>query len=871
MQYEDDAGDSTEDQVKNGCIKTDHSDTDCNNNSVKVGSDKKTSEFCFKIPYDEWIKLPFFTTPSYKRLDGNWTDVFARYFNAVQPVCVLAFKYNRIARSTRAASFGTFSAKCKHTKCNAVYQMTIADKPILGEQIVVQVKRTGEISAENEDRSRFVKGCRRDQMKKDMESKSPLLYRSELLVDADYNQLNAGNLSAVPSKDVLKQVRAEERQYEKLSDCVVREVYAVKRTLEILDTVSSSVKGYIQFIGYEPFFIINFCAEQIDLLTEACQKGDAFLYFDATGLSMKRPMDQPKRMYMYCLVLQSRRHTESIRVAEMLTNDHTTPSILNFLMRIRHALTKGRRYKNPRKIETDFSFAMIHAACRAFNSCDLVTYLTRCWDTIENATTMPASLTVLHICAAHMLKIFQRMIVQSTEKSKKRKFWLYVLARLQTTSSLGTATSLIEDFTTVCRSTSLNNRAIKALDRLKAAVQMHENDTESEDTTMHQTSHEDQEGTLRMMSPFYDYFNQVVSNAYVSYDTGEENPFYNPKLVVKLVKDYLPFFPLWSGIHLSESRRNIHEGSSRDSNAVVERQFATVKHDVLRKERNINPGKACRLLYVSAKGLAKYAVVSSRKKKDKDDTQEEEKWQRLSQKDKVKKKKSIYFSSPTEKEFKNMSSTKKETEEKDASRESCDKRKDTKSKSTPKDSLQQRRKGKEPYLSDKMTKTQRVAECRPPTGRSLPPSFDFSDENAMKWGGFDKKKTGISLSNTCTIDNILTALYIIVCSRPDVLQELKKCTDTATQVVLEICLNEMVQRKWTEAKVKFVQDLLKKRESKVDLFGTEFEMAVKHLVRPQRHTSEIYCVECFASRSTQHELIELGIGESRQNSIHELL
>ena len=218
-----------------------------------------------------------------------------------------------------------------------------------------------------------------------------------------------------------------------------------------------------------------------------------------------------------------------------------------------------------------------------------------------------------------------------------------------------------------------------------------------------------------------------------------------------------------------------------------------------------------------------------------------------------------------------MSSTKKETEEKDASRESCDKRKDTKSKSTPKDSLQQRRKGKEPYLSDKMTKTQRVAECRPPTGRSLPPSFDFSDENAMKWGGFDKKKTGISLSNTCTIDNILTALYIIVCSRPDVLQKLKKCTDTATQVVLEICLNEMVQRKWTEAKVKFVQDLLKKRESKVDLFGTEFEMAVKHLVRPQRHTSEIYCVECFASRSTQHELIELGIGESRQNSIHELL
>lgn len=79
--------------------------------------------------------------------------------------------------------------------------------------------------------------------------------------------------------------------------------------------------------------------------------------------------------------------------------------------------------------------------------------------------------------------------------------------------------------------------------------------------------------------------------------------------------------------------------------------------------------------------------------------------------------------------------------------------------------------------------------------------------------GLIRENPGNSLSNTCTIDNILTALYIIFCSRPDVLQELKKCTDTAKQVVLEICLNEMVQRKWTEAKVKFVQDLFQSRLS----------------------------------------------------------
>ena len=68
-----------------------------------------------------------------------------------------------------------------------------------------------------------------------------MLYWFELLVDA----VNAENLSAVPSKDVLKQLRTEERQYEKLIVCVVRGVYAVKRTFEILDIVLSSIKGFL--------------------------------------------------------------------------------------------------------------------------------------------------------------------------------------------------------------------------------------------------------------------------------------------------------------------------------------------------------------------------------------------------------------------------------------------------------------------------------------------------------------------------------------------------------------------------------------------------------------------------------------------------
>lgn len=79
----------------------------------------------------------------------------------------------------------------------------------------------------------------------------------------------------------------------------------------------------------------------------------------------------------------------------------------------------------------------------------------------------------------------------------------------------------------------------------------------------------------------------------------------------------MPFFPLWSGVLLQEPDRNLTEGSNRDTNAVVERHFATIKNEILHKEKNINPAKACRLFYISAKGLAKASLASIKKTESK--------------------------------------------------------------------------------------------------------------------------------------------------------------------------------------------------------------------------------------------------------------
>ena len=50
--------------------------------------------------------------------------------------------------------------------------------------------------------------------------------------------------------------------------------------------------------------------------------------------------------------------------------------------------------------------------------------------------------------------------------------------------------------------------------------------------------------------------------------------------------------------------RNIKAGELRDRNAIVERQLAAIKQEILQRERNINPGKACLVLFIKTKGQA---------------------------------------------------------------------------------------------------------------------------------------------------------------------------------------------------------------------------------------------------------------------------
>ena len=51
----------------------------------------------------------------------------------------------------------------------------------------------------------------------------------------------------------------------------------------------------------------------------------------------------------------------------------------------------------------DYSWAMIHSACLAFNRINIASYLDNCWEFVNLNSTKLNFPTVLHLCSAHIM------------------------------------------------------------------------------------------------------------------------------------------------------------------------------------------------------------------------------------------------------------------------------------------------------------------------------------------------------------------------------------------------------------------------------------------------------------------------------------
>ena len=90
----------------------------------------------------------------------------------------------------------------------------------------------------------------------------------------------------------------------------------------------------------------------------------------------------------------------------MISSDHGTAEITHFLnkwvLTCKVVLHKDMRID---QIEMDYSWAIMHSTCLAFNKLSIALYLTKCWEIINNKTSIKSTITTVYISVRHILCI----------------------------------------------------------------------------------------------------------------------------------------------------------------------------------------------------------------------------------------------------------------------------------------------------------------------------------------------------------------------------------------------------------------------------------------------------------------------------------
>ncbi|KAL0176938.1 hypothetical protein M9458_029268, partial [Cirrhinus mrigala] len=360
------------------------------------------------------------------------------------------------------------------------------------------------------------------------------------------------------------------------------------------------------------------------LVTHMRKKSPVTLYLDATGSVVSKIPEQKKRVLYYALVLAGQGHgTPPLPIAEMLSNDHTVPSVSFWLMKFVHNLSKYTTL-TIRYLETDYSWALIQAALLAFNKESILSYLDRCFDICQGKDDGMDSkgFTVIHLCSAHVLKAVAQAICRHVTDKGHREFVIFVFARLQNSQTLDEAIWIFQALCIVLQTRTNTASVKKSIKALQGLIQSFNLDIDMPENRV-QMSADDKDvqsrtivGRSRFSTVFRRAFDEATTAVTEEEESSEENLYYSPSIIQTLFNTYMPIFPMWSGVMLGDLERHAadkdiasvedggqrQDNKTRETNCHVEGWFSIVKQHILMKARRLRPGNFVRKMYSSLQG-----------------------------------------------------------------------------------------------------------------------------------------------------------------------------------------------------------------------------------------------------------------------------
>jgi hypothetical protein len=342
--------------------------------------------------------------------------------------------------------------------CSVFCRLTVGDRPADKHDIIISVQIFGKCShlaTDSDDQVIFLRtnerqlaGNRRLAMgKKIIREKytaTDVYYRG--LAEISQDKLKAGNTSDHPKPHKIRQAAYEVRKSERPDDNVYLSLNVLRKAWMASED-STVVKGYIQLLGMYPFCVMFYTEQQIRRYCDLCQDANSStLFFDSTGSVIRRFNDSTEKVpYFYTMLMNDE---QNIPAFEFLTTKHTGEWIASF---VKYFLRSVRDYAHdaikPKRVITDFSYAMMNATLDGFNSMTLISYLGFAFQMLNANTTseQASNTTLLFLCGAHMMKAMSMKLTRRNVDKSKRKVTLVFYASLQYSASLLQAGKIYAD------------------------------------------------------------------------------------------------------------------------------------------------------------------------------------------------------------------------------------------------------------------------------------------------------------------------------------------------------------------------------------------------------------------------------------------
>lgn len=523
----------------------------------------------------------------------------------VNNVCIIIFKY--VVYSKKTTDVVVF-ALCKHNKYGCKKFKILVNR----RNRAVKVYSTSLNYTHKNYLAREIKGVERQIFKKRLVNIRPSALKKETLLLASQSGLpltEGKNLQDVVSDVTLRKIKYESH------NALIRD----KDDLYDIMLMQQDDVDFIREVSL-PLNIKLFSIEQLSVLkSETSKDSSSYIHFDATGGIIRRPkiLKSNKRIYFYTAVISLKKAKRIFPIFSMISEIHNSNAIFKLFSDFRYFCEENNFWPSFSGIVTDFSFANIHAACKAFNRCSLKEYLEKCYKLAmqDKKITGNDGFIGIHLCCAHFMKMMCKDVDNLSKCEEQRIYFKDQLAIAILINNINDCLTFIKNIYVILMSPFLNSAVEVAQDNLRLlstsecleAFKFHN----VEDSTSEYFEYENKSESLSRSSPFYLHIMQNVTKQINIESSGNcENKLYNTDLYNLILNKYIPYLPLWSGIVLN--CRSI-------SNCYVETYFGQLKNITLEGQRNIRCSHFIRKLRddtLSLKTEAELGITKNRLTKE---------------------------------------------------------------------------------------------------------------------------------------------------------------------------------------------------------------------------------------------------------------